>query len=156
MIPGIACILGSLGWMTVRLSKTGRGSGREPQNTGKVGNTGTLPLVAIQGFHFSRPLPHLRSHNRKSPRHMHRGWQWRLLTMDNQPLTVMVAPDPPQPLWLVGEVLGTGHLPNELAEDMKDRLRTHNEEGGIILESPCVLCWTCPRVWVTLCRNWRK
>ena len=42
----------------------------------------------------------------------------------------MVDPDPPQPPWLVGEVIGTGHLPDKILEALSGRVRTVREEGG--------------------------
>ena len=58
LVPGIACILGTLRRMTVRPLKTGRWLNHKPQNTGKE-KTGTAPLGANRIFHF-RPSPQIR------------------------------------------------------------------------------------------------
>ena len=100
--------------MTIKTSKKLGGSRRGPQNMRKCGNTVTPPLGATRSSHIRLCASDKARRIDNSPRCRPCGSRWRQHTMDACPLTVMVNPDDPQPPWLVGEVLGTVQLPDNL------------------------------------------
>ena len=109
--------------------KTGREESCKPQNTGNDRNTGVTPLDATRDFLFSssyRPACKIRFHPGiifVDPSDA--AGRWNLVRW-----SAMVAPDPPWPPRLVGEVLGTGRLPNALTKILASRSQTVREDGG--------------------------